>query len=582
VLGFTQPGRGGIAQIVQSANAFTDASGGASATSSTLLTNMQANGQLVGITAGDTITIGGTKGDGTAVSRTFTMLAGSTVQNLLDAVNDASSGFGAGTRTATASIASGRIAITDGTVGDSRLGISLAVNKASGGTVSFGAFTTGNGGTVGRSREITTGSDSSIRVEGQMVTRPTNTVSDAISGVTLNLLSSEAGTTVNVQVARNVDAITGNLNSFATAYNNLRSFITQNTAPRGPLAGNTAIRSMGSTINSQLLSTVVGLSGTYTSAALAGLQHDRNGVLSLDGTAFKAALASNFNDVKTLFSMTGTVTDSEVSYISAGSAAQPSAVGSPYAISVTQPSTLATISGAQWTTYVTAGAADTMSITDASSGLTGSIALANGDTLTQAVQRLNSMFSTQKLRLTAEATTDNRLKISASDYGTTGGFTAAYTAGAGGNGTGMLGITAQAYAGLDVAGTINGLAGSGKGQYLTGGSGDASESLIIRYTGTTARAAGTVAFSLGAGGVVERNAIALAASNTGSVAVQAATAKTQADNLQIRINDIQQRLDTRKATLTKQFIDMETAMSKAQAIGNQLTTQLNQLQQQSR
>lgn len=582
VLGFTQSGRSGIAQVVQSANAFTDASGGTTATASTLLTNMQTNGQLVGISAGDTISIGGTKGDGTAVTRTFTVQAGSTVQDLLGAINDASTGFGAGTRTATASITNGRIAITDGTVGDSQLGISLAVNKASGGTVSLGAFTTGNGGTVGRSREITAGADSAIRVEGQMVQRSTNTVSDAISGVTLNLLAAEAGTTVSVQVARNTDAIAGNLTSFATAYNNLRNFITQNTAAGAPLAGNTAIRSMGATINSQLLQTVAGLSGTYTSVSLAGLQHDRNGVLSLDSTVFKTVLASNFNDIKALFATTGTATDSEVSYISAGAAAQPSAVGSPYAVAITQPATVASVSGAQWTTYATAGAADTMSLTDTSTGLTGSISLANGDTLSQAVQRLNSMFSAQKMRLTAQATTDNRLQITSSDFGTTGGFTVAYTPGTGGDGTGMLGITAQAYAGLDVAGTINGKAGTGKGQYLTGGAGDASESLIIRYTGTTARAAGAIAFALGAGGLVERNAIALAATNTGSVAVQAATAKTQADSLQTRINDIQRRLDARKATLTQQFIDMETAMSKAQAIGSQLTAQLNQLQQQTK
>ena len=117
MLGFTKLGAGGLSQIVQSANSFTDSSTGLSATGASLLSNMQVNGQSLAIGVGDTINIGGTRGDGTGVARTFTVGASSTVQDLLDAINDSSTGFGTASRSAAASLSGGQLAITDSTSG---------------------------------------------------------------------------------------------------------------------------------------------------------------------------------------------------------------------------------------------------------------------------------------------------------------------------------------------------------------------------------------------------------------------------------------------------------------------------------
>ena len=70
------------------------------------------------------------------------------------------------------------------------------------------------------------------------------------------------------------------------------------------------------------------------------------------------------------------------------------------------------------------------------------------------------------------------------------------TPGAGGDGTASLGLAAGTYAGTDVVGTINGVAGIGRGQFLTGAKGDASEGVTIQYTGSAVRAVGTLALSL--------------------------------------------------------------------------------------
>jgi len=186
------------------------------------------------------------------------------------------------------------------------------------------------------------------------------------------------------------------------------------------------------------------------------------------------------------------------------------------------------------------------------------------------------------MRLIASKTAGSRLTIGSLDYGTTGGFSVAYTPGAGGDGTAALGILAQQYSGLDVGGTINGRAATGSGQILAGAKGDASESVFIKYTGATARAAGPLAFSLGVGGKLASISDGIAADNSGTAATLSSAATTQASDLGTRIAAIQTRLDARKAQLTAQFIAMESAMSKAQSLGSYLTSQMNALQAQGK
>lgn len=580
VLGFTTGSRDGVTEILKSANTFGDSISGLPSTTTSLLTSLQVGGWSLGVGAGDTLYINGTTGTGAAITKSFTIGSGTTVQDLLDAVNSNVDGFGGGARTATASLSGGVLALTDSAAGESLLSLSLTVAKAGGGTISLGGVSTVNGGTLGRSRQLSTGIDAQVRIDGQVITRASNTISDAMSGVTLNLLTAEPGTTINVSVTRNVDALVQTVQSFAAAYNNVRKWVDTNTKTGGGLANNSSVKVMASSLTSALLNGVVGASGGLTTAAMAGLQHDKNGVLSLDTTIFNGYVATNFTDVRRLFATTGTPSDAEVTYIDAGSKATSTAT--PYPVVITQPSTMASTTGAVWTTYATAGTPDMMTFNDAASGVTGNITIANGDTISSTVSKLNAMFAAQKLRILAEMSIDNRLSLSSLDYGSHGGFTVSFAAGVGGDGTAALGITAQAYTGFDVSGTINGVAGIGKGQFLTGATGDATEGIIVRYTGTTARTAGTLAFSTGVGGLMATLAKADSQDVTGAAATQSVAATERADNLQANINDIQNRLDRRKATLTAQFIAMESAMSKAQSISASLSSQILGLQNASK
>ena len=580
-LGFTKPGRAGITQVLGSAATFTDAATGAFADAATTLANLVMDGTSMALATGDRIAIGGTGGDGSTVSKSFTVTATSTVGDLLSAINGSESGYGANSRAANAAISAGQLTLTDGVAGDSRLSMSLSVTHASGGTGSFGAISSSYG-TTGRSRQLVAGADAQLMIDGQYVTRGTNTISDAISGVTLSLTSAEPGTAVDVSIARDPDAIAKTLTDFATAYNAVRTFIDRNGAAGGPLANNSTLRSMGASLTSSLIGNVTGLSGSYLTAATAGLQHDSKGTLSLDAATLKAKLATNFDDIKRLFTMTGTPSDSEVSFVSARTAAKATSAGAPYPITISHVATPADATGAALSTYATSGAADTMTIADNSTGLHGAITLSNGDSLDSIVQRLNGLFGAQRMRLSASRTAGSQLRIVGSDAGSASGFTIGYTPGAGGDGTASLGLAAGTYSGTDVVGTINGAAGIGRGQFLTGAKGDASEGVTIQYTGSAVRAVGTLALSLGVGGQLASIADSISATGTGSATTQADTADTQASALDKRIADIQTRLDARKAALTKQFIAMESAMSKAQSMGNALSSQINALQSSSK
>src|SRR5690606_32542464 len=99
-LGFTAGKSGSVSQVVRS-GALTDG-GDAVATSATALAGLKLNGADAGLANGDAINIRGVRGDGTVVNIGIKVDPGETIQDLLDKFNDATTGFGAGDRPATA------------------------------------------------------------------------------------------------------------------------------------------------------------------------------------------------------------------------------------------------------------------------------------------------------------------------------------------------------------------------------------------------------------------------------------------------------------------------------------------------
>jgi len=80
------------------------------------------------------------------------------------------------------------------------------------------------------SRTIATGSNASFTIDGEEITSDSNTVTDAIPGVTINLLKADPNTEVTVTVDRDVNAIKNLIGKFVSAYNDVASYIASQTS----------------------------------------------------------------------------------------------------------------------------------------------------------------------------------------------------------------------------------------------------------------------------------------------------------------------------------------------------------------
>jgi len=314
-LGFAAGSAGAVRQTVQSA-VYTDSTD-ATVTAASSLAGLKVGGTSANLAVGDAINIRGTRGDGTAVTIGLVVGASDTMQTLLDRINDATSGFGAGTRSASAALGSdGQIRLTDNTGGASRLSLNMSITRADGSTGSLGATTTS---VVGRSRELQSGRDAVIRVDGREITRSSNTITDAINGVNLNLLTAEPGTAIDVTVDRDVKGATDAVKAFRDSYNEIRAFFDEQRATDAPLYADSTLRRVVDSFT-QALRTQVSGNATYGSSVSAGLLLDRNGLLTFNEETFKTAMANAPGEIETLFGMTGigtafvTATDAATSF----------------------------------------------------------------------------------------------------------------------------------------------------------------------------------------------------------------------------------------------------------------------------
>jgi flagellar hook-associated protein 2 len=147
-------------------------------------------------------------------------------------------------------------------------------------------------------------------VDGVNMTKTSNTVTDAIQGVTLNLLTE--GLTTSVSITNDTDAVTQKINNFVTAYNkvitliNSESTYNADTKTAGVLSGNITVRTIQQQFQSLLTTTVSGTSGTFKTLAALGINSDsKTGTLSVNSTKLSDALTNHYSDVVDYFTHNG-------------------------------------------------------------------------------------------------------------------------------------------------------------------------------------------------------------------------------------------------------------------------------------
>jgi len=137
-------------------------------------------------------------------------------------------------------------------------------------------------------------------VDGVAITTSSNTVSNAIPGVTFQLLGSLPGTQIQVEITNNNTDIETAMGNFVAAYNAVISDINgqeknDSSGKAEPLFGNPTLSLIQSQIAGSLFSGAA--SGAITNITQLGIGLNNDGTLTLNADTLNSALNSNFSDV---------------------------------------------------------------------------------------------------------------------------------------------------------------------------------------------------------------------------------------------------------------------------------------------
>lgn len=136
-----------------------------------------------------------------------------------------------------------------------------------------------------------------------VATRPTNSVTDLLPGITLNLAQADPDRDVTVTVGRDADGIVGKVKALVDALNGVTSTVGRHTAYNatsktgGALLGESAARNLAATLSS----TVGGVlgSGAFTLFSQLGVNSTRSGGYTMDEAKLRSALSSEPQGVTT-------------------------------------------------------------------------------------------------------------------------------------------------------------------------------------------------------------------------------------------------------------------------------------------
>ena len=147
------------------------------------------------------------------------------------------------------------------------------------------------------------------------VSKASNTVSDAVEGLTLNL-KAVTTTPINLEVGLDDAALKTTLDGFVTAYNKIRGNLKDQQQKDATLSKETTPssleRGLRNILREQVAQYGIGLSDI-------GLSFDKDGVLSLNKSKLDTAVAADPAILEKVFSNTATTTDARVKYLGATS-----------------------------------------------------------------------------------------------------------------------------------------------------------------------------------------------------------------------------------------------------------------------
>ena len=160
--------------------------------------------------------------------------------------------------------------------------------------------------------------NASFVLDGVSVTKADNTVTDVITGTTLQLESAGSGI---ITLSPDEDAIKEKIQNYVDGFNELMVHLnselalTESTGETGILFANFTVQNLQQTLRETITDQVQGVTGDFSYLSQIGIKTQSDGTLTIDDGDLSTAIATNIENVTQLFSSTGRTTNSTVTFV---------------------------------------------------------------------------------------------------------------------------------------------------------------------------------------------------------------------------------------------------------------------------
>jgi flagellar hook-associated protein 2 len=237
----------------------------------------------------------------------------SSLKDIAAAINAADAGV---TATIVSDADGARLMLKGATGADQAFTLTAAEDPAAPGLAALNVGVGATGTTIGAAAQ-----DALVALDGVTLKRSSNSFSDLIAGVQIDLVSAKPGEVVSIGSARPTAALSQSVGDFVDTYNQMIAEVNTDTdAQTGALAQDDAARNMKRMLAKLTLTPLIAPNGDApTTLAEIGVGTNKDGTLTLDQEQLSKALTRWPDQVEAMFAdVTGTITSAGGTNVTSG------------------------------------------------------------------------------------------------------------------------------------------------------------------------------------------------------------------------------------------------------------------------
>jgi flagellar hook-associated protein 2 len=435
------------------------------------------------------------------------------------------------------------------------------------------------------------GRDALVRVNGLLLTRASNHITDVIEGLEFDLFNASTSEVVSINITHDRAGAELAIRDFVAAYNTFLSETKkligydEENAKFGSLRQDPLSKGLMNSIRSMLATPVAGLASDFSTLGSMGIRTQLDGSLQIveDGkeTDFNHTLANHFNAVRDFFVPKRSSDNAAIQLRSNSAASTPGT----YAVNITTNASKGYLNGDALdadATFPLSTAGKDYSFKIKVNGVESATVLlpeksyASGAEMAADIQTLINADSALKAARANVAVSynavENRFEFTSNDFGSSSRVDIS----AAGDDLAELGLSvANGTAGVDVAGTIDGVAAFGYGNVLLPAIGSKAEGLSMHIMpGATS---GNITFSKGFATQLTDMLANYTKASGGLIKGREDNVNKDLEKVKEDQKVVERRAESYRARLQAQFAAMEAIVRSLKSIGQSLDGILDRL-----